>query len=142
MNWWLSTTWERCAERSIRGRSRLPRSRCAGLQISAPSGSRSGASAHSRRGNAGSSPGLESARCSQERCEPDVRFDCRDAVHGMKTKANSASDDFARAERAAKFILSKTKLRPRIGLVLGSGLGAFADEFSDAARIAYEKIPL
>src|SRR2546426_3590251 len=39
--------------------------------------------------------------------EPDVRFDCRDAVHGMKTKANSAGDDFARAERAAKFILSK-----------------------------------
>ena len=59
----------------------------------------------------------------------------------MKTKANSASADFARAERAAKFILSKTKLRPRIGLVLGSGLGAFADEFSDAARIPYEKIP-
>jgi len=59
----------------------------------------------------------------------------------MKTKANSAGDDFARAERAAKFILSKTKLRPRVGLVLGSGLGAFADEFSDAARIAYEKIP-
>ena len=59
----------------------------------------------------------------------------------MKTKANSTSDDFARAERAAKFILSKTKLRPRIGLVLGSGLGAFADEFSDAARIPYEKIP-
>src|SRR2546426_8966475 len=73
--------------------------------------------------------------------EPDVRFDCRDAVHGMKTKANSASADFARAERAAKFILSKTRLRPRVGLVLGSGLGAFADEFSDAARIPYEKIP-
>ena len=59
----------------------------------------------------------------------------------MKTKANSASDDFSRAERAAKFILSKTKLRPRVGLVLGSGLGAFADEFSGAARIPYEKIP-
>ena len=59
----------------------------------------------------------------------------------MKTKANSTSDDFARAERAAKFILSKTKLRPRVGLVLGSGLGAFADEFSGAARIPYEKIP-
>jgi purine-nucleoside phosphorylase len=59
----------------------------------------------------------------------------------MRTKAKSASDDFARAERSAKFILSKTKLRPRVGLVLGSGLGAFADEFSDAGRIPYEKIP-
>lgn len=49
--------------------------------------------------------------------------------------------EFARAERAAKFILSKTKLRPKIALVLGSGLGAFADELSEATRIPYTKIP-
>jgi purine-nucleoside phosphorylase len=54
------------------------------------------------------------------------------AVHGT---------EFARADRAAKYILSKTKLRPRIALVLGSGLGAFADELDGATRIAYEKIP-
>jgi purine-nucleoside phosphorylase len=51
------------------------------------------------------------------------------------------SQEFLRAEIAAKFILSKTKLRPRIGLVLGSGLGAFADEIGGAARIDYAKIP-
>ena len=56
-------------------------------------------------------------------------------------KSASAVDEFARAERAAKFILSKTKWRPRIGLVLGSGLGAFADNLNEAARIPYEKIP-
>jgi purine-nucleoside phosphorylase len=50
-------------------------------------------------------------------------------------------DQFTRAERAAKYILSKTRLRPKIGLVLGSGLGAFADEFASATRIDYEKIP-
>ena len=57
--------------------------------------------------------------------------------------ARSAARDseFARAERAAKFILSKTKLRPKIALVLGSGLGAFGDELADAVRIPYEKIP-
>jgi purine-nucleoside phosphorylase len=49
--------------------------------------------------------------------------------------------EFERADEAAKYILSKTSLRPRIALVLGSGLGAFADEFSDAARIHYAKIP-
>jgi purine-nucleoside phosphorylase len=59
----------------------------------------------------------------------------------MKRAAKSIPDDFARAERAAKFVLSKTKLRPRIGLVLGSGLGAFADDFTDATRIEYKKIP-
>lgn len=49
--------------------------------------------------------------------------------------------EFLRAEAAARFILKKTKLRPKIALVLGSGLGAFADEFSKATRIPYAKIP-
>jgi len=49
--------------------------------------------------------------------------------------------DFARAESAAQFLLSQTPLRPTIGLVLGSGLGGFADEFSKATRIPYENIP-
>jgi purine-nucleoside phosphorylase len=61
------------------------------------------------------------------------------------TAARSAvaarSGEFARAERAAKFILSKTKLRPKIALVLGSGLGAFADELVGATKIPYQKIP-
>jgi purine-nucleoside phosphorylase len=49
--------------------------------------------------------------------------------------------EFVRAEKAAKFILAKSKLRPKIALVLGSGLGAFADEFSGAVRIPYRQIP-
>lgn len=49
--------------------------------------------------------------------------------------------EFQRAERAAKFILGKTKLRPRIALVLGSGLGDFANEFASAVKIPYAKIP-
>ncbi|MGH9724589.1 MAG: purine-nucleoside phosphorylase, partial [Candidatus Acidiferrales bacterium] len=59
----------------------------------------------------------------------------------MAQKRNAASAEFVRAERAAKFILAKTKLRPRIALVLGSGLGAFADSLANAVRIPYEKIP-
>lgn len=50
-------------------------------------------------------------------------------------------DDFALADSAATLLLSKTPLRPKIGLVLGSGLGAFADELSTATRIPYEQIP-
>ncbi|HET9402643.1 MAG TPA: purine-nucleoside phosphorylase [Candidatus Acidoferrales bacterium] len=55
----------------------------------------------------------------------------------MRSKSNS----FAHATHAAKFILSKTKLRPKIGLVLGSGLGAFADELTSATKIDYKRIP-
>jgi purine-nucleoside phosphorylase len=57
------------------------------------------------------------------------------------SKASARDTEYARAERAAKFILSKTKLRPKIALVLGSGLGGFADELTDATRIPYQKIP-
>jgi purine-nucleoside phosphorylase len=49
--------------------------------------------------------------------------------------------EFARAEAAAKFIQKKTKLRPKIALVLGSGLGGFADELANPVRIPYAKIP-
>ncbi len=55
--------------------------------------------------------------------------------------AAPASDDFLRAEEAARFILERARLRPRIGLVLGSGMGAVADGLEDAVRIPYEEIP-
>src|SRR5580693_3007027 len=58
-----------------------------------------------------------------------------------RTRSSARDSEFAHADRAAKFILAKTKLRPKIALVLGSGLGAFADELQDATRIPYEKIP-
>jgi len=56
-------------------------------------------------------------------------------------KKTPPSIEFRHAERASKFILAKTKLRPRIALVLGSGLGDFADEFTNATKIPYAKIP-
>ena len=49
--------------------------------------------------------------------------------------------EFERAESAARFIFSKTNLRPKIALVLGSGLGAFAGEFEGSTQIPYAKIP-
>lgn len=42
---------------------------------------------------------------------------------------------------AAAFILNSTSLRPTIGLVLGSGLGDFADTLEDAVRIPFSEIP-
>jgi purine-nucleoside phosphorylase len=51
------------------------------------------------------------------------------------------TDTFTRAESAAAFVLSQTLLRPRIGLVLGSGLGSFADDLTEAVRIPYAQIP-
>jgi len=50
-------------------------------------------------------------------------------------------DEFAKAEAAAEYIRSKTDVSPQIALVLGSGLGAFADEIEGATRISFGDIP-
>jgi len=50
-------------------------------------------------------------------------------------------DDYMQADSSAQFLLSQTELRPRVGLILGSGLGGLADELSEAVRIPYAQIP-
>jgi purine-nucleoside phosphorylase len=55
--------------------------------------------------------------------------------------APNTPSEFDQAQEAAEFVLSQTKLRPKIALVLGSGLGAFADQFSSAIKSPYANIP-
>ena len=50
-------------------------------------------------------------------------------------------DIFTQAEQAAAFIISKTTMQPSIAIVLGSGLGDFADSLTQAVRIPYADIP-
>jgi purine-nucleoside phosphorylase len=47
----------------------------------------------------------------------------------------------AAASGAAERIASRTALRPAVGVVLGSGLGAFADALDGSVRIPYSEIP-
>jgi purine-nucleoside phosphorylase len=44
-------------------------------------------------------------------------------------------------EKAASYLRDKIATPPRIGLILGSGLGVLADEIEKAVRIPYEQIP-
>src|ERR1041384_5826837 len=64
---------------------------------------------------------------------------------GAKTKTgtehNRTHTEYSRAEEAAAFLRNKTKLRPKIALVLGSGLGSFADQLTGAVHIPYHEIP-
>ena len=48
---------------------------------------------------------------------------------------------YERAEHAARIIRSRISVEPRIAIVLGSGLGGFADDFDEAVAIPYEDIP-
>jgi len=42
---------------------------------------------------------------------------------------------------AARYLEARMALRPRAAVVLGTGLGAFADELSDASAIPYSEVP-
>ncbi|HEY6806593.1 MAG TPA: purine-nucleoside phosphorylase [Pyrinomonadaceae bacterium] len=53
----------------------------------------------------------------------------------------ASSGLYERAEHAARVIRSRTTETPRVAIVLGSGLGGFADDFEDAVGIPYEDIP-
>jgi purine-nucleoside phosphorylase len=48
---------------------------------------------------------------------------------------------YERAEHATRVIRARINVEPRIAVVLGSGLGGFAEDFEDAAGIPYEEIP-
>lgn len=50
-------------------------------------------------------------------------------------------DLYSRAEQAARTISARANAAPKIALVLGSGLGAFADEFEEPVGIPYQEIP-
>src|ERR1044071_7065624 len=50
-------------------------------------------------------------------------------------------DLYSRAEHAARTINARAKVEAKIALVLGSGLGAFADEFENPVAIPYQDIP-
>jgi purine-nucleoside phosphorylase len=45
------------------------------------------------------------------------------------------------ATRAARYILAHSKVRPRVGIILGSGLGGVLDGLPDVDLIPYGKIP-
>jgi purine-nucleoside phosphorylase len=51
------------------------------------------------------------------------------------------SDSYSRAENAAQAIRARTATNAKIAIVLGSGLGGFADEFQDSVSLPYREIP-
>jgi purine-nucleoside phosphorylase len=50
-------------------------------------------------------------------------------------------DLYSRAEHAARTIGARAGADAKIALVLGSGLGAFAEDFEDSVKIPYQEIP-
>ena len=49
--------------------------------------------------------------------------------------------NYEKMKAAAEYIRAHVSIRPTIGLVLGSGLGGYADTLENAVRIPYSEIP-
>jgi purine-nucleoside phosphorylase len=65
-----------------------------------------------------------------------------DAPHDMTPQENQNPETlYERAEHAARLIRARAGEDVRVAIVLGSGLGAFADELEDAQSIPYDEIP-
>src|ERR671939_1793987 len=54
---------------------------------------------------------------------------------------DSTTPLYERAEHAARTIRARFDEEVRVALVLGSGLGAFADDLEESVAIPYEEIP-
>jgi len=51
------------------------------------------------------------------------------------------ASDYDKANEAARYLAQRTPHRPRVGLVLGSGLGAFAGTLREPTAVDYRDIP-
>lgn len=58
--------------------------------------------------------------------------------HGVTNLKNQVLDNLT---EAVSYIRTKTSMKPQIGLILGSGLGAFVDQVQVQCKISYNEIP-
>src|SRR3954466_16371032 len=56
-------------------------------------------------------------------------------------QTNPNADQWTLAGEAADYIRQKSALQPRLAVILGSGLGAFADDLIDRLILPYSVIP-
>ena len=59
----------------------------------------------------------------------------------MMVERMASTGLYERAEHATRVIRSRISSEPRIAVVLGSGLGGFADDFEEPVSIPYEDVP-
>lgn len=63
----------------------------------------------------------------------------------MTAEKSGTMDEYSQADAAAQFVLARLKEKelpvPALAIVLGSGLGDFANDLKDSVAIPYEQIP-
>ena len=59
----------------------------------------------------------------------------------MAKTGHAEGDELLQADEAAQAILGRTALRPKVAVVLGSGLGSFADKLGGSTAVPFGEVP-
>ncbi|XP_044001272.1 purine nucleoside phosphorylase-like isoform X2 [Aphidius gifuensis] len=62
-------------------------------------------------------------------------------LHTAVKHANHSSYSFETLQESAKYLFDRTTIRPKIGIICGSGMGSIADSLSEKKIFPYEEIP-
>ncbi|XP_076662031.1 purine nucleoside phosphorylase isoform X2 [Halictus rubicundus] len=62
-------------------------------------------------------------------------------LHTNVNNLQHSSYTFETLQESARFLLDRIKIKPKIGIICGSGLGSLADSLEDTQRFPYEEIP-
>ncbi|XP_074604875.1 purine nucleoside phosphorylase-like isoform X2 [Brevipalpus obovatus] len=75
--------------------------------------------------------------------EFDSSSPCKNMTNGSSSTSPALTSGYSyvRIEAIAKYIKSKTKFIPKVGIICGSGLGGLADQLDKKEIIKYESIP-
>ena len=86
-------------------------------------------------------PGTPGAPRPARRPAADAHAGRAAAARLRRGSARMSAQARARAEAAGAALLDRTGEPPRVGLVLGSGLGSVADAVEDATAVGYDELP-
>ena len=75
------------------------------------------------------------------RAARSARGHVRELPDRLHRRSAAVSERLRRLDEAADLLRSRTPLQPAMGIILGSGLGAFADSLEGAVSVPYAEIP-
>ncbi|XP_058122046.1 purine nucleoside phosphorylase [Anopheles ziemanni] len=71
----------------------------------------------------------------------DYRPQCNGGPFHMPRSSEHSGYTYDTLQEIAKFLMDRTELRPKVGIICGSGLGTLADQLTDVDSFDYETIP-
>src|SRR5439155_3591266 len=153
MNLWRSQFWARSRDTLPHARLRLPHSLSAVSPTSLPLAFRSEASVRWRPAASRTWRGSASAPCwpapwqiiwrrrLPDFCLPKRALDFSMMKHTLASGGRRSVPGYPEAIKALQYLRRRLDVQPRVGIILGSGLGELVARLREQKRIPYRSIP-